>query len=173
VGTIEGVGRISQPTFIDTYSNVVFAKRYDRQQGRVAADLLHDRVLPFFEQADVLLLRILTDRGSEDWSALHHHQYRLCLAIENIAPSQPTARHPQTNGIGERFHRTLQDAFDAMACARKSTPPGGGTNRCGRVACAVPSCAYPHREILLWVYSGATFPPDEPLGAGQTMGFAL
>src|SRR5205814_10258778 len=64
VGTIKGVGRIYQQTFIDTYSKVAFAKLYDRKNALVAADMLNHRILPFFAEQDVSLLRILTDRGA-------------------------------------------------------------------------------------------------------------
>ena len=65
MGTLKGVGRIYQQTFIDTYSKVVFAKLYDRKTPVTAADLLNDRVLPFFEEHDLELSRVLTDRGTE------------------------------------------------------------------------------------------------------------
>ena len=65
VGTLKGVGRIYQQTFIDTYSRVTFAKIYNRKTPIVAADLLNDRVLPFFEAHEVRLSRVLTDRGTE------------------------------------------------------------------------------------------------------------
>jgi hypothetical protein len=39
---------------------VPFAKLYDRKNALVAADVLNDRVLPFFEEQDVSLSRILT-----------------------------------------------------------------------------------------------------------------
>jgi transposase InsO family protein len=119
VGTIKGVGRIYQQTFIDTYSKVVFVKLYDRKNALVAADLLNDRVLPFFEQQEVPLLRILTDRGPEFCGSLQNHEYQLYLAIENIDHSRTKARHPQTNGICERFHRTIQDEFYAIAFRKK------------------------------------------------------
>ena len=64
VGTLKGVGRIYQQTFIDTYAKVAVIKLYDRKNALVAADLLNDRVLPFYEQQQVPLLRILTDRGN-------------------------------------------------------------------------------------------------------------
>lgn len=119
VGTIKGVGRIYQQTFIDTYSKVVFVKLYDRKTALVAADLLNDRVLPFFEQQEIPLLRILTDRGTEFCGSLQHHEYQLYLAIENIDHSRTKARHPQTNGICQRFHRTIQDEFYAIAFRKK------------------------------------------------------
>ena len=63
VGTLKGVGRIYQQTFIDTYSKVAFAKLYDRKTPVTAADILNDRVLPFFEEHEIVLSRVLTDRG--------------------------------------------------------------------------------------------------------------
>jgi transposase InsO family protein len=119
VGTIKGVGRIYQQTFIDTYSKVAFAKLYDRKTALVAADMLNDRVLPFFEQQEVPLLRILTDRGTEYCGVLQHHEYQLYLALENIDHSKTKARHPQTNGICERFNRTIQEEFYAVAFRKK------------------------------------------------------
>ena len=65
VGNLKGVGRVYQQTFIDTYAKVACAKLYDRKTPITAAELLNDRVLPFFEEHDVKLLRVLTDRGSE------------------------------------------------------------------------------------------------------------
>jgi len=43
----------------------------------VAADLLNDRVLPFLEETEVPLLRVLTDRGTEYCGAREHHEYQL------------------------------------------------------------------------------------------------
>jgi transposase InsO family protein len=119
VGTLKGVGRIYQQTFIDTYTRVAFAKLYDRKNALVAADTLNDRVLPFFEQKGLPLLRVLTDRGSEYCGNLEHHEYELYLAIEDIDHSKTKARHPQTNGICERFHRTMKDEFYAVAFRKK------------------------------------------------------
>jgi transposase InsO family protein len=119
VGTLKGVGRIYQQTFIDTYTRVAFAKLYDRKNALVAADTLNDRVLPFFEEQGVPLLRVLTDRGSEYCGTIEHHEYQLYLALENIDHSKTKARHPQTNGICERFHRTMKDEFYSIAFRKK------------------------------------------------------
>lgn len=62
VGHIKGVGHIYQQTVIDTYSKIGFAKLYDRKNALVAADMLNDRVVPFFEQHDLRVMRMLTDR---------------------------------------------------------------------------------------------------------------
>lgn len=65
LGTLKGVGRIYQQTFVDTYSKVARAKLYTTKTPITAADLLNDRILPLFEQHELPLLRILTDRGTE------------------------------------------------------------------------------------------------------------
>jgi hypothetical protein len=119
VGTIKSIGRIYQQTFLDTYSKLAFAKLYDRKNALVAADLLNDRVLPFLEEQNVPLLRVLTDRGTEYCGNRECHEYQLYLAVENIDHSRTKAKSPQTNGICERFHRTLQEEFYSVAFRKK------------------------------------------------------
>lgn len=119
VGYIKGVGKIYQQTFIDTYTRVAFAKVYDRKNALVAADMLNDKVLPFYGEQQVDLLRILTDRGTEYCGAREHHEYQLYLSIEDIDHTKTKAKSPQTNGICERFHRTMQDEFYAIAFRKK------------------------------------------------------
>jgi Winged helix-turn helix/Integrase core domain len=119
VGNIKGVGRIYQQTFIDTYSRVAFAKLYTSKHAITSADILNDRVLPFFEQHDVPVLRILTDRGTEFKGKPEHHEYELYLNLEGIEHSKTQVRHPQSNGICERLHRTMQEEFYAIAFRKK------------------------------------------------------
>jgi transposase InsO family protein len=119
VGNIKGVGRIYQQTFIDTYSRVAFAKLYETKHAITSADLLNDRVLPFFDQHQIPLLQILTDRGTEYKGKPEHHEYELYLAIEGIEHSKTQVRHPQTNGICERLHRIMQEEFYAVAFKKK------------------------------------------------------
>jgi len=119
VGNIKGVGRIYQQTFIDTYSKVAIAKLYDRKNAITAADAVNDSVLPFFEEHQIPLLRILTDRGTEYCGKPEYHEYELYLQIEGIDHTKTKARSPQTNGICERFHRTIQDEFYAIAFRKK------------------------------------------------------
>jgi len=119
VGTIKSIGRIYQQTFLDTYSKLAFVKLYDRKNALVAAEMLNDRVLPFFEEHRLPVLRVLTDRGTEYCGNREHHEYQLYLAVENIDHSRTKARHPQTNGICERFHRTIQEEFYSVAFRKK------------------------------------------------------
>jgi len=119
VGTMKGVGRIYQQTFIDTYSSVGFAKLYTTKQPITAADLLNDRVLPFFDEQGAPVLRILTDRGTEYCGKPDAHDYQLFLALNDIDHTRTKTRHPQTNGICERFHKTIKDEFYSIAFRKK------------------------------------------------------
>jgi transposase InsO family protein len=119
VGNMKGVGRIYQQTFIDTYSKVAFAKLYTDKTPITSADLLNDRVLPFFAEHDVPLIRMLTDRGTEFCGNPEHHPYELYLAVEDIEHTRTKVKSPQTNGICERFHRTILNEFYRIAFRKK------------------------------------------------------
>jgi len=119
VGNMKGVGRIYQQTFIDTYSKVSFAKLYLSRDAITAADILNDRVIPFFDSHEIPLLRILTDRGTEYNGKIDSHAYQLYLAIEDIDHTRTKVKSPQTNGICERFHQTVLNEFYRIAFRKK------------------------------------------------------
>lgn len=119
VGTLKGVGRIYQQTFVDTYSKIAFAKLYTTKTPITAADMLNDRVLPFFEQHSLPMLRILTDRGTEYCGKAEHHDYQLYLALNDIEHTKTKVRSPQTNGICERFHKTILQEFYQVTFRKK------------------------------------------------------
>ena len=119
VGNLKGVGRIYQQTFVDTYSKVAFAKLYTTKTPITSADVLNDRVLPFFEAQELPMLRILTDRGTEYCGKVEQHDYQLYLAINDIDHTKTKARHPQTNGICERFHKTILNEFYQVTFRKK------------------------------------------------------
>jgi transposase InsO family protein len=119
VGNMKGVGRIYQQTFIDTYSKVAFAKLYDRKTPLTAADLLNDRVVPFFDAHEVKLSRVLTDRGTEYCGNPERHEYELYLAVEDVDHSRTKTKSPQTNGIVERSHKTVLDEFYRVAFRKR------------------------------------------------------
>ena len=119
VGNMKGVGRIYQQTFVDTYSKVAFAKLYDRKTPITAADLLNDRVVPFFDAQEVKLSRVLTDRGTEYCGNPERHEYELYLAVEDIDHSRTKTKSPQTNGIVERFHKTVLEEFYRVVFRKK------------------------------------------------------
>jgi transposase InsO family protein len=119
VGTMKGVGRIYQQTFIDTYSRYAVCKLYPMKTALTAADLLNDRVVPFFEEEGIGLLRILTDRGTEYCGSPERHEYQLYLVLNDIDHTKTKAKSPQTNGICERFHKTVLEEFYQVALRKK------------------------------------------------------
>lgn len=119
VGNLKGVGRVYQQTFIDTYSKVAFAKLYTTKTPITAADILNDQVLPIFKGHHLPMLRILTDRGTEYCGRVEQHDYQLYLAINDIDHTKTKAQSPQTNGICERFHKTILQEFYQVTFRKK------------------------------------------------------
>ncbi|GAB4322783.1 MAG: hypothetical protein Kow0074_14620 [Candidatus Zixiibacteriota bacterium] len=119
VGYLKCGGRIYQQSVIDTYSSVAFAKLDTAKVPMTAIDVPYDRVLPFFEEQGVDILRVLTDRGTEYCGRLDKHPYQLYLQLHEIEHTRTKARHPQTNGVCERFHKTVLDEFYRPVFRRK------------------------------------------------------
>lgn len=119
VGTFKGVGRVYQQTYVDTYSRIAHCKLYTTKTPITSADLLNDQVLPFYANQELPVLRILTDRGTEYCGKVEQHDYQLYLALNDIEHTKTKARHPQTNGICERFHKTILQEFYQPTFRRK------------------------------------------------------
>lgn len=119
VGTLKGVGRVYQQTFVDTYAKVAFAKLYTTKTPITSADMLNDRVLPFYAEHGLPMLRILTDRGTEYCGCVERHDYELYLAVNDIEHTKTKAQSPQTNGICERFHKTILQEFYQVTFRKK------------------------------------------------------
>jgi transposase InsO family protein len=107
VGNFKGIGKVYGQTFIDNYSRVTDAKLYTEKTALTSADMLNDRVLPWYEEQGIPIIRILTDRGTEYKGNIEHHAFELFLSIEGIEHNVTKAYSPQTNGICERFHKTM------------------------------------------------------------------
>jgi transposase InsO family protein len=119
VGTLKGVGRVYQQTYVDTYCKVAHAKLYTTKTPITAADLLNDHVLPFYEENDLPVLRIMTDRGTEFCGRADKHDYQLFLVINDIDHTKTKVKSPQTNGICERFHKTILQEFYQITFRKK------------------------------------------------------
>ena len=119
VGYIKGVGKIYQQTGIDTFSNVGFAKLYLDKTQTVAADFLNSKVLPFFDEHQISVLRILTDNGKEYCGHQDTHYYQLFMHLNDIEHSRTKVRHPQTNGSVEKLNQTIQSEFYSIAFRKK------------------------------------------------------
>jgi len=101
------------------YSKVAMAKLYTTKTPITAADLLNDRVLPFFEEHGMGVIRMLTDRGTEYCGKPETHDYQFYLALNDIEHTKTKAQHPQANGICESFHKTILQEFYQVAFRRK------------------------------------------------------
>ena len=135
VGTLKGVGRIYQQTFIDTYSKVALAKLYDRKTPLTAADLLNDRVVPFFDAYEVKLSRVCRPGDGVRWHP-RAPRVRALSGPRGWDHSRTKTKSPQTNGIVERFHKTVlahsigivsgtsSTASKPAACQSADNPPG-------------------------------------------------
>jgi hypothetical protein len=77
----------------------------------ITAGLLNDRVVPFFDEKEVKLSRVLTGRGTGYCGNPGHHEYELYFAVEDIYHFRTKTKSPQTNRIAERFHKAVLDEF--------------------------------------------------------------
>ena len=91
---------------------------HDQDTG-TSADLLNDRVLPFFADQGMGVIRILTDRGTEFCGKAETYDYQLYLALNDIEHTKTKVMHPQTNGICERFHKSILNEFYQVAFRKK------------------------------------------------------
>ena len=167
---------IYQQTFIDTYAKVAFAKLYDRKTALgldprgTAADLLNDRVVPFHDEHDIRLCRVLTDRGTEHCGNPERHEYELYLAVEDVDHSRTRTKRPQTNGICERFHKTVLDEFYRVAFRKKST---AGSMSCRPISILdghLQRAASSSRPLVLRQDPDADLPRRDPSRKGKTHG---
>ena len=119
VGYFKGVGKVYAQVYIDTYARVADDKLYEDKTALTAADMLNDRILPWYEEEGIPILRILTDRGTEYKGNIENHAYQLFLSIAGIEHSTTKAYSPQTNGICERFNKTMKQEFFEVAMRKK------------------------------------------------------
>jgi transposase InsO family protein len=111
VGTIKGVGRIYLQNVVDTYGSYAFGKLYTSKLPETAADVLYDRVLPFYESHGLKVEHILTDNGREYCGKPMIHPYQIFLDLYDIDHRRTKVATPRTNGFVERFNRTILDEF--------------------------------------------------------------
>lgn len=111
VGTLKGVGRVYLQAVVDTYSSFAFGKLYTSKLPETAADVLYDRVLPFYESHGLRVENILSDNGREYCGRAMIHPYQIFLELNDIEHRRTKVAHPRTNGFVERFNRTVLDEF--------------------------------------------------------------
>ncbi|ACE06297.1 hypothetical protein Aasi_0956 [Candidatus Amoebophilus asiaticus 5a2] len=119
VGNFKGIGKVYGQTYIDSYTRVAEAKLYTEKTAITSAHILNERVLPWYAEQGIPVLRIMTDRGTEYKGTLENHAYELFLSVEGIEHTTTKAYSPQTNGMCERFHKTMKTEFYDTAMRKK------------------------------------------------------
>jgi transposase InsO family protein len=114
VGTLKGVGKVYLHAVVDTYGSYAFGYLHTSKQPEAAAVVLHNDVLPFYQQHGLTVGAVLTDNGRE-FCGTDSHPYELYLALNDIEHRRTQVRKPQTNGFIERFNRTALDEFFRLA----------------------------------------------------------
>ena len=118
VGHMKGVGRIYLHTVVDTYSSLAFGFLYSSKQAEAAVSVLHNDVLPFYQERGIPVKAVLTDNGTE-FCGTPEHPYELYLALCGIEHRRTPVRRPQSNGFVERFNRTVNEEFFQRAWRKK------------------------------------------------------
>jgi len=122
VGTLKGVGRLYMQAVVDTCSSYAFAKLYTSKIAGRAADMMNDRVVPFFSKERISINAVLTDNCKEYKGKPEEHPYELFLALNDIEHRFTKVGTPRTNGFVERFNRTILDEFFREAFRKKLYP---------------------------------------------------
>jgi transposase InsO family protein len=110
VGTLKGVGRVYMQVVVDTYGSYAFGFLHTAKLPECAALVLHNDVLPFYEDRGIKVKAILTDNGRE-FCGKETHPFEMFLALNAIEHRRTKVRRPQTNGFVERFNRTMLEEF--------------------------------------------------------------
>jgi len=118
VGTLKGVGKVYLQAVVDTYGSYAFGFLHTGKLPECAVAVLHNDVLPFYEERNLTVNAILTDNGRE-YCGKETHPYELYLALNDIEHRKTKVRRPQTNGFVERFNRTALDEFFRTAFREK------------------------------------------------------
>lgn len=109
VGSLKGIGKIYLQTAVDCHSRYGWGRLYSSKLPVTAVHLMNNDVLPTFEQHKARIEVVLSDNGREFCGRPDRHPYELFLQLEEIEHRKTKVKRPQSNGIVERFHRTLLD----------------------------------------------------------------
>jgi transposase InsO family protein len=110
VGTLEGIGRVYLHAVVDTHGSYAFGFLHVSKQPEAAVAVLHNDVLPFYEELGLEVGAVLTDNGRE-FCGTERHPYELYLALNEVEHRKTKVRSPRTNGFVERFNGTVLEEF--------------------------------------------------------------
>ena len=111
---------------------------------RSPADLLNDRVIPFFDSQAIKLLRVLTDRGSENCGNPERHEYELYLAIEDMDHSRTKTKSRKPMASASASTRPCSTSSTASPSARRCIAQ---SRSCGLISMLGCSSTISHAHI--------------------------
>lgn len=145
VGHLKGIGKVYLQTAIDCCSRFAWGRLYTNKMPLTAVHLLNTDVVPHFEEHGVPIKTVLSDNGRECCGRLDRHPYELFRQLEGIEHRKTkVVRRPQSNGIVERFHRTLLPSTSASKAAGPGSRP---SSRCRRRSMPTSSPTTSHAPI--------------------------
>lgn len=118
VGQLKGVGKVYLHAVVDSFSSYAFGFLHTSKQPEAAVAVVHNDMVPFYEEHGLEIGAVLTDNGTE-FCGTPEHPYELYLSLCEIEHRTTRVRSPQTNGFVERFQRTAGEEFFETAFRRK------------------------------------------------------
>lgn len=118
VGALKGVGRVYLHAVVDTYGSYAFGFLHTSKQPEAAVAVVHNDVLPFYQEKGLKVETIITDNGRE-FCGKDTHPFELYLELNDIEHRRTQVRRPQSNGFVERFKRTVLDEFFRVTFRKK------------------------------------------------------
>jgi len=118
VGRLKGVGQVYLQVVIDTYGSYAFGRLYISKVPECAVEIMHNDVLPQYQNWGLAIKALLTDNGTE-YCGNENHPYELYLALNDIEHRRTKVKSPRTNGFVERFNKTALNEFFRKAFREK------------------------------------------------------
>lgn len=109
LGEVGGLGAIYQHTFVDAYSQYAHAVVSFSNDAQAAADFLKDVVQPWYQQQQLPLATILTDKGAEFFGSRSSAYQQVIGDIGVNHVHMRAYNGPVVNGLGARFHTLISD----------------------------------------------------------------
>ncbi len=113
VGSFKGVGKVSLHTVVDTYGSYAFGFLHTGRLPECAVAVLHNDVLPFYQERSLAVSVVLTNNGRE-LCGTETHPYEPYLALTDLKHKRTKVRHPQTNGFAIALRETFYESVEAL-----------------------------------------------------------